>query len=186
MKNLFKFVTVLAVVFSAFVFGQTKKQVAGGNTDQNNEIRIQLATMVAQTKDNLSVVYNSGMSYEVFRSKVLGRSGAAVTTEGEALLNKIYNYFVVGTTNSQIINKDSGVEMKNALVKANKIGSDGAALFSTSADTPKLDTNFQTHQTESKGSSLAGCKWYQLACWVDEVLGAGAAAALLKVLIALL
>jgi len=187
MKNLFKLVTLIAVVFGMFMFGQTKKQTSGGSTDQNNETRVQLATMVAQTKDNLSVIYNSGMSYEAFRSKVLGRSGAAVTQEGEAVLNKVFNYLTAGTSNSQIINTDSGIEMMNALVKLDKLGlPNGYALFSTVSDAPKLDTNIHPQQHQAKGSSIDGCKWYQLACWVDEIFGAGTMKLLVPILLGLL
>ena len=186
MKNLFKFVTVLMILFGAFTFGQEGKQVAGNTPQTKDNERLKLATMIAQTKDNLSVVYITGMSYETFRSKVLGRSGAAVTTEGEALLVKVYSYLSTGTSTAQIISTDNGKEMGDAYIKLNRIGSDGSALFSTGSDTPKLDTNIHPHQPPAKGDVLANCKWYQISCWIDDIFGAGTAAALIKVLIAML
>jgi hypothetical protein len=186
MKNLFKLASVLLILFGIFAFGQDQKQSQENTALTRDETRLKLATVMAETKDNLSIVYSSGMTYETFRSKVLGRSGAAVTQEGEALLTKAYNYLKAGTSNNQIINSDSGIEMGQALIKADKLGNDGSGLFSTpgSSDIPKLDINFQTHQHEAKGSSLAGCKWYQLGCWIDEIFGAGASSGIMGVIIA--
>lgn len=183
MKKLFKFVSLLAIVWNTFAFGQTDKQ----SVPPIDNTQIQLATLMAQTTDNLSVIYNAGMPYETFRSKVLGRPGSAVTTEGEAILSKAYNYLKAGTTRNEIIRTDSGIEMRLAFLKLNTLGlTNEYALFSLAADAPKMDINFQVHQTESKGSSSSGCKWYQIACWIDDIFGSGTAKALITALIALL
>jgi hypothetical protein len=192
MRNFIKFASVLALVMSSFAFGQTAgKQVVDGGTKQNDETRVKLATMMATMKDNLSVVYVSGITYETFRSQVLGRSGAAVTTEGEALLGKVYNYLVAGKTSAQIIGTDDGIIMAKAYVKLNSLGVNKEyALFSTLTDSPKLDINFQTYQHQSKGGSgdyiLGNCKWYQIGCWIDDIFGAGTMAALLPILLVML
>jgi len=187
MKNLFKLASVLLILFGIFAFGQDQKQSQENTALTRDETRLKLATVMAETKDNLSIVYSSGMTYETFRSKVLGRPGSAATQEGEVLLTNVYNYLQTGTPSSQIIKSDNGAVMSLVLAKLDKLGlSNGHALFSTGSDASKLDINFQSRQTQSKGSTIAGCKWYQLACWIDEIFGAGAAVGLIKVVLAIL
>ncbi len=183
MKNLFKFVCMFALFAGSFVLGQKKQASNTGN--QNEEIRTKLATMMAEMKDNLSTVYSSGTSYESFRSKALGRSGSAVTQEGEALLKKSYNYLVAGTSSSQIISSYDGKEMGEAYAKLIQLGVNNEhALFSTGSDVPKLDTNFNVNQHESKGSNSSGCRWYQIGCWLDDIFGAGTANSVMGVIMA--
>lgn len=184
MEKLVKFVHVSLLICFGILSAQRQAAHTPGSSD---DTRVKLATMMATMRDNISVVYNTGMSYETFRSKVLGRTGAAATQEGEAVLSKTYSYLTAGTASSQIINSDSGEEMGKAYAKLDKLGlTNEYALFSTASDAPKLDTNIHLQQTQAKGSNADGCKWYQIACWIDDIFGAGTAAGLIKVILALL
>ncbi|MGC4130028.1 MAG: hypothetical protein QM564_10865 [Bergeyella sp.] len=187
MKNLVKLATAFALFVGSFAFGQTQKATSSGTstTAIDDDTRLKLATMMATFTDNVSVVYNTGMTYVAFRGSVLGRTGAAVTTEGEVVLNKAYNYLVSGTSGDQIINTDSGIEMGQAYAKLDQLGiSNEYALFSTPSDAPKLDTNINPRQHEAKGSGDGTCKWYQIGCWIDQIFGAGTASGIMGVIIA--
>jgi hypothetical protein len=196
MKNLFKIFSVCMLVFGSMAFGQTGRvgvTTPNGASPFDADTRYKLATMMATTRDNLSTVYASGESYESFRAKVLGRTGTCVTSEGETFLTKVYNYIKNGTSYDQIINSDSGVEMANALAKGNKIGY--GQLFSNTVDIPKLiEIKENQHEAKGKGGpsyhifdmGVAGCKWWQISCWIDDIFGAGTAAILIPIIIALI
>lgn len=152
MKN---FITIIALLFLSFTASAQK-------TATREEVRLELATAMAQFVEVLSPNYFPGMTQSQFRTKLLGDSKP--TPEGSALINTAFNFLQSKTSSTEIKAKYSGVEFAAAMsklieIRQTKSKADGTELF---GDTKSLPiTSYE---------KLNGCKWYQVGCWLQPIL----------------
>ncbi len=161
-KNLKHIVTatsfVLVMLISFNVQAQQKKLSDKDVEFVKSEFRKGMADFVESVKP----IYKSGMSYSSFKSSLLGKSSTTITTEGDALLFKAYNYISKSTGTSFILKNESGKELASAFkfVKLynveNKSKKGDLILFG--------NTTGDTFPSDNVLNKVQDCKWYQLFC----------------------
>ena len=130
------------------------------------DVRLLLAKQMVSFTDAMKPAYQQAKDFKEFETIVCGDWLSKTTKEGHALLNASYSYISKNTTDAQILNSYSGKEMAAVVLLHNEnlkkgIKSDGSEIFGGT-----------TGDFNPYASTVTGrCRWYQLACWFDEIFG---------------
>ncbi len=154
MKNLV-FGLIATVIFSFGAMAQRQTQ---------EEVRLLLANEMVSFTNAMKPAYQQAKDFNGFEKIVCGNW--IPTKEGHELLLASYNLIVKKTSDADIVKSYSGKEMANVVLLHNEnlkkdINSSGIEIFGgTTGD-------FNPYPTMIEGR----CRWYQLACWFDEIFG---------------
>ncbi|MGB6092467.1 MAG: hypothetical protein WBF83_01760 [Moheibacter sp.] len=156
MKNLF-FAFIAFVMMSGASFGQNL------NKPTKEQVEIYLAESMEEFIRNLGIFYKDGQSYNQFKAELYKskKASSTIPKEGEALLKKTYSYIVKGGATKAQIQKDGVKEMMDAATYIKNNGND-YLLFGVSNYNELADGGV---------SGKSPCKWYQLNCWFNLILG---------------
>jgi|GEM_PF-2164937 len=148
---------IAIVLVSSVSFGQkssqpTKEQIENG-----------LAEEMEEFIKNLGVFYRNGQSFEQFKAELYKNKNvpSAIPKQGEELLKKAYSYLKKGGATKQQIKKDGIKEMMEAISFIKNSGNE-FSLYGVSAASSLSDNGL---------TSKSPCKWWQLNCWFNEILG---------------
>lgn len=122
------------------------------------EFRKGMASFVESVKP----IYTSGMSYNSFKSSLIGTSVKNITGEGEALLNKAYTYLVNSRSSNFIIKNDSGKEIAVALFYTKKYNLEKKSTNGDLVLFGNLTGN--SFPGDSLLNKQRECRWYQVGC----------------------
>lgn len=118
------------------------------------------ANVMANFTERVSFVYTKGITLDQFKVKLCGKSVPGLP--GNSMIETAYDYLSKGVTKDRIIRENDGVAVANAfkyLSDQHKKGiePDGTEVFGGK-------NNLQSAAV----SKVAGCKWYQFWCLVEE------------------
>jgi hypothetical protein len=140
------------------------------------DVRLLLAEQMVSFTNSLKPAYGQAKDFNEFERIVCGDWLSKTTKEGHALLNASYNLIAKKATDTQILKSYQGKEMgavvllHNENLKTNQ-HSDGSEIFGgTTGD-------FNPYNT------VLRCRWYQIACWFDEIFGPQAGPKILSVVV---
>ena len=167
MKNLL-FGLIATVIFS----------VTGNAQKTQEELRILMAKEMALFTNAMKPAYQQAKDFNEFERIICGDWLSKTTAEGHALLQASYNLILKKTTDAEIIRSYSGKEMAAVALLHNEnlkknINSSGVEIFGgTTGD-------FNPYPAMIEGR----CRWYQIACWFDEIFGPQAGPKLLDAIV---
>jgi hypothetical protein len=161
-KNLKPLITGIACTFVLMIsftaVAQTKKLSDKDIAYVKSEFRKGMASFV----ESVQPIYKTGMSYSTFKSSLLGKSATTITTEGDALLLKAYNYISNSTAINYILKNESGKELASAFRFVtlynveNKSKKGDLVLFG--------NTTGDTFPNDAILNRVQDCRWYQIFC----------------------
>ena len=162
LKNVMSFITLALVMLVSFNVGAQESELS---KEQISNVEKELRNGMNSFVKSVQPYYKKGMSFSSFKFALVGRGTKSTTKEGDALLNKAYDYLVKRTSSEEILSSDSGKEIAAALVFVhknnvqNKSSNGDLVLFGN----PTGDT-----YPESL-SKVDGCRWYQIGCHLSNV-----------------
>lgn len=145
---------------TAFVIGCTTLGFGQSKEDLRATLAKEMITMVQNTKYE----FQNTSSYEQFKLKLLN-ADQAKTEEGEDLLKRIYSFHADQTTTEKIASDYDATELAAAfnkmteLEKAGQNTNGGMILFSSGPN------------TENASESGYPCKWWQIKCHLQQIVG---------------
>jgi hypothetical protein len=153
---------------------------ATGNAQKvtQESVRLQLANAMVSFTNAMKPAYSQAKNFDDFEKIVCGDWSSTNSKEGHALLQASYNLIAKKTTDAEIVRSYSGKEMAAVALLHNEnlknnINSSGIEVFGgTTGD-------FNPYTTNVEGR----CRWYQIACWFEEIFGPVAGPKILNFLI---
>ncbi len=143
------------------------------------EARVYASKTLVSFKNSLAPSYKKGMSFEDFIKAVTGPyNPTTIPTEGSELLKVAHTYLSKGTSDKEIIASYSGREIANAFSFLQKnptyedsqlFGFKTGSMKSSEKGGPNAD--FELVGLNLEEDSLAGCKWWQVRCWLRDIFG---------------
>lgn len=141
---------------------------ATGNAQKvtQESVRLQLSKAMVSFTDAMRPAYSQSKNFEDFEKIICGDWSSTNSREGHELLQATYNLIANNTTNEEIVKSYSGKEMAEVVLLHNENlkkdkNSSGIEIFGgTTGD-------FNPYTTNIEGR----CRWYQIACWFDEIFG---------------
>lgn len=181
MKTLKTIMTALAIVFAMNVSAQ-KTTANNSHTlppQQTAQIQSQLVDGMVSFVESVRPFYAKGDTYPQFKLKVLiGNEASAAKTalptlppEGEAMLQKAYEYLSQGYSATSIARKDNGKTIGNAAVFMYNYQRENGKS-SISADVALFGGNQNALENNPlSNASRKKCKWWQLLCHLQSIFG---------------
>lgn len=128
----------------------------------NEELRSQYSRAMISFIESVKPAFVKGQTFTNFENNIIGNSQN--TPEGNALLNKAFEFLSNEVSNKQILLEYSGIEMENAEKLFNRLklqnpNINGIELFGGSSG---IESTFMGV------SKLTGCKWYQFNCFIQN------------------
>lgn len=170
--------TIIMILLPLLMLG-TQAKAQKQSTYTKGEVKTELIKSFADFVESVKPFYSKGDSYLDFKLKVLIGNPQAdksllptLPAEGEALLLKAYNYLKAGYSYTEIINKGDFETMgKAAIFMSDKVKSGKTETYAEIALFGGNSTALETNPMLP--TSKKPCKWYQLWCHLDNVLGEG-------------
>ena len=124
-----------------------------------SEAKAITANLMASFTEKVSFAYSKGISLERFKTNLLIKPTPFI--EGNAMIERAYNYLYRSATRNQIIKEDNGKTVAAALrlllkFQTEGIEPDGAELFG-GREAVKISVQKE------------GCRWYQLLCHLTQL-----------------
>jgi hypothetical protein len=144
-------------------------------------VKTELKKGMALFVESLRPNYKKGMDYKSFVSVLVGENATEMSTEGQSLLKKSYNYLSKGVSFKEIERTDSMKEIAAAALYVhnfnveNKSSNGDLALFG-------LDNDNYINNTVTLSKS-GGCKWWQLRCHLQSIFGDDGGDAILNAIV---
>lgn len=153
----------LILLISCSATAQNKKLSDKDIAFVRSEFRQGMADFVESVKP----IYKKGMTYSAFKRSLIGKSAKTITTQGDALLLKAYNYISKSTATSYILKNESGKELASAFRFVR--------LYNAEHKSKKGDlilfgnTTGDTFPSDSVLNKVQDCRWYQLGCHLSNL-----------------
>ncbi|WP_442787916.1 hypothetical protein [Flavobacterium suncheonense] len=162
--------------------------VLTGNAQKmtNEEARVTASKLMIQFKNQLQPAYNTSKNFDEFEKTICGSWLPNISHEGNTLLKESYDFLSNKTTDETILKTYNGKGIIQVIkfqqdVLAKNPKSTGTEVFGGPGDGSTGDYNPYSQTLKS-----APCRWWQLACWIDQIFGTGTAATVVPILINIL
>jgi len=179
MKKLKIFIALAIIAISGNVNAQKTQAAPTLPLEQINQVQSQLVDGMVSFVESVRPFYAKGDTYQQFKVKVLiGNQTVAIRTalpvlpkEGEAMLQKAYEYLSKGLTAKGIAAKDNGKTIGEATLfmynyqKGNSRSSIDADVALFGGNQTALDNNPLTRASRKR------CKWWQIRCHLQNIFG---------------
>jgi|SRR6478672_10138231 len=147
----------------------------GNAQETQEEMRQLLANEMVSFTNAMKPAYQQAKDFNDFERIVCGNWQP--TKQGLALLNASYNYIAKKTSDADIQKSYSGKEMAAVALLHNEnlkknIHSSGIEIFGGT-----------TGDFNPYPATVGRCRWYQVACWFDEIFGPEAGPKILHFLV---
>lgn len=186
MKTLKQILSILVITLVSFSNANAQN---GKPALSNQEVQTGLVETFANFVESVKPFYSKGDTYNQFKRKaLLGTTDTkpslpVIPKEGENMLKKAYSYLSRGFTYSQIIKDGDYKTMGKAVVYiSNQAKSKNKSFENTQSiifgDDLLINNPFDA--TRKK------CKWWQLACHLNDIFGDGVGDQIIQLIIIIL
>ena len=160
--NLKPLITGIACAFLLLISCSATAQNKKLNDKDIAFVKSEFRQGMADFVESVKPIYKIGMTYSAFKISLLGESATTITSEGDALLLKAYNYISKSTSTHYILKNESGKELASAF---RFVGLYNAENKSKNGDLILFgNTTGDTFPSDSVLNKVQDCKWYQIFC----------------------